>query len=58
MRFIKCLLDNGHMAPVFLQEPGLSDKEMPQDKVPSGVAGLKLKIVVSGGSLNIYSMSN
>ena len=57
VRFTNGLLDDGNMAPVFLCVPGLSDKKVPPDKVPSGVVVLKAKGLAGDGCVNLDSMS-
>ena len=36
-RYTTRLISSGHMAPIFMQVPGLSDNEIPPDELPTGV---------------------
>ena len=56
-RYTNGLLNSDHMAPIWIQVPGLTDKEIPPDKCESGIVVLKIKDLSSDGNVNLDSMS-
>ena len=49
------LISSGHRAPIFMQVPGLSDKEMPPDKLPTGVEIITIGGLAAAGSVSLES---
>jgi hypothetical protein len=57
VRFTNGPVGSIHMAPVFIQVPGLSNKEMPPEKLPSGVEILKVQGMAGDSGINLDSTS-
>ena len=46
-RHTNMLFDNGQMSPIWLQFPGLTEEQIPSDKVPFGVLVIEMEALAS-----------
>ena len=56
-KFTNGLVDSGHMAPIFMQIPGLSNEEMPPEKSKTGVEIIEVEGMAADGRVNLNSSS-
>jgi hypothetical protein len=56
-KYTNGLVNSGHMAPIFMQVPGLTDEEMPTEKSPTGVEIIEVDGMAADGSVNLNSTS-